>query len=206
MMAGVQLIETMGWHPSRGIDHLALHLERLEKSAGLLGFAYDEQTIRSALVVSGQAALRLRLTLDVDGQIDVTSAPLPSNPSNWTVALHSARLRSSDPWLGVKTTNRGLYDQARNSLPRGTHEWIFLNEREELCEGTITNLFIVNNDGERLTPPLSSGVLPGVLRQSLINDGWSEAVLTTADLYGAREIYLGNALRGLIPAQLAPFA
>jgi branched-subunit amino acid aminotransferase/4-amino-4-deoxychorismate lyase len=51
-----------------------------------------------------------------------------------------------------------------------------------------------------LTPPLSSGLLPGILRAELLESGAAEeAVLTQADLSG--EVYFGNSLRGLIPAQ-----
>ncbi|MEY2961375.1 MAG: hypothetical protein RLZ60_1205, partial [Pseudomonadota bacterium] len=121
-------------------------------------------------------------------------------------AIHSIRLTSDDPWLQVKTTNRALYNDARADLPNGVDEWLFLNERDEVCEGTITNIFVVLEDGRRVTPPLTSGLLPGVLRQSLIQNGWEKQVLTLSDLSKAREIHMGNALRGLIRVQLAPFA
>jgi para-aminobenzoate synthetase/4-amino-4-deoxychorismate lyase len=76
---------------------------------------------------------------------------------------------------------------------------IFLNERDELTEGSRTNIFIGRN-GKLVTPPLTSGVLDGVLRRELIDRGeCTEAVLSLDDLEG--EMFLGNSLRGLIPAQ-----
>ena len=53
-----------------------------------------------------------------------------------------------------------------------------------------------------LTPPLACGLLPGVLRARLLREGRArEAVLRPADL-AARRLFVGNSLRGLIPARL----
>jgi para-aminobenzoate synthetase/4-amino-4-deoxychorismate lyase len=70
-----------------------------------------------------------------------------------------------------------------------------------LAEGSITNLFI-ERDGTLLTPPLSSGLLPGTLRAELIATGRAiEQLLTLADLEAAEAIWLGNSVRGLLRAQ-----
>lgn len=90
-------------------------------------------------------------------------------------------------------------------MPSGVEERIFLNERGEVCEGTITNVF-VQNGNRLLTPPRSSGLLPGILRAELLDTGSPlqavEAVLTVSDLQSAEGLFCGNALRGLIPATL----
>ncbi|MEQ9261500.1 MAG: aminotransferase class IV, partial [Roseovarius sp.] len=84
------------------------------------------------------------------------------------------------------------------ALPEGCDELLFLNDRGELCEGTITNLFVDLGEG-LLTPPLASGALPGILREDLIaREQAREAVLRPADLAAAQAVWLGNALRGLI--------
>jgi 4-amino-4-deoxychorismate lyase len=74
---------------------------------------------------------------------------------------------------------------------------IFLNERGEVCEGTITTVFFDKGQGMR-TPPLTCGVLPGVLRAEM---AVGEEVLLAEDLPKVR-LWLGNALRGLNPARL----
>ncbi len=81
---------------------------------------------------------------------------------------------------------------------------LLLNERGEVCEGTITNVFIDAGDGgPLLTPPLSCGLLPGVLRAEMLEAGRAvEAILTLADLKTAKELFVGNSLRGLIRVQL----
>jgi para-aminobenzoate synthetase/4-amino-4-deoxychorismate lyase len=80
----------------------------------------------------------------------------------------------------------------------GHFDALFINERGELTEGARSNLF-VEIDGALLTPPLTSGVLPGVLRRSLLDSGQArEAVLYPADLHRAGAIWVGNSLRGMI--------
>ena len=112
-------------------------------------------------------------------------------------------MSSSDPWLLHKSSNRALYDAERAKLPNGIDELIYLNERSEVCEGTITNIFI-KIAGQWLTPPLSSGCLPGVLRRKKIEEGSCKVgIITFSDFHGAEKIMVGNALRGEINAVLS---
>ncbi len=77
---------------------------------------------------------------------------------------------------------------------------MFANERGELTEGTISNIFL-EIDGELVTPPVSSGLLNGTFRQDLVEQGKAgEQVLYPDDLKKARAIYLGNSVRGLLRA------
>lgn len=173
-------------------------------SAQALGFVFDPVRVAESIdALGGEGALRCRLTLGADGDVDVTTAELPSAGGRWTVRIASERLRSDDALLRHKTTRREVYDRWRATLPEGVQEWLFFNERAELCEGTITNVVLTMADGERLTPALSSGCLPGVFRQSLLEAGAvREAVLTVDDLRSAKDIVLTNALRGGILAVL----
>jgi 4-amino-4-deoxychorismate lyase len=123
-------------------------------------------------------------------------------PARWRVRIAEPRLRANDPWLAVKSTQRGLYDQMRATLPDGVDEWLFLNERDELAEGTITTVFVQMPDGRKLTPARACGVLPGVLRAQMLGQGWREAILSRADLSAAQAVYMGNALRGLIAVDM----
>ena len=198
---GTQLIETFAL-TSGGVVRLDLHLARMARSARALGFSFDEGKART--LVSAQNAptpLRARLTLAQNGALDLTTAMMPATATApWRIAIHPTRLQSDDPFLRHKSTQRALYDDARAALPDGLDEWIFLNERDEVCEGTITNIAVLIGDIWR-TPPLSSGCLPGTYRQHLLNQGkLHEAVLTTADLNAAKAIKMMNALRGAVPA------
>lgn len=202
---GCELIETFRWTPEAGAAQLPWHLARLAFSARRLGFRFSEAPVRSAVAaLQSPAPLRCRLTLARDGAFSLDTAPLAPTPAPWRVAVHGMRLSSMAPWLRFKTTERALYDAARAALPPGLDEWLFLNERDELCEGTITNLFLERLDGTWWTPPLRSGCLPGVLRAALLREGRVRvARLTLTDLRQAKALCLGNALRGLIPAEIS---
>ncbi|WP_347310380.1 aminotransferase class IV family protein [Defluviimonas sp. SAOS-178_SWC] len=200
--ADTRLIETFGWDGA-GSRRLDAHLARARASAGALGFRWNRAAIDDALAtIDGSAPLRVRLTIGRAGDAEVTTAPLAPNPPEWHLVVAADRLDPDAPLRRHKTTERALYDRTRAALPRGIDEALFLNTRGEAAEGTITNLFADLGDG-LLTPPLSSGCLPGILRAELIASGRArEAVLKAEDLARAR-LYMGNALRGLIPARFA---
>ena len=201
---GLKLIETLrredGEYP-----RLSGHLDRLRRSAAWLGFACDEALVRrrlAALPVHG--IWRVRLTLDKAGAIEVQAFPLDDASVTPRLALLAeTRIDSGDPLRRLKTTARKVYDDALNILAPGSpvFDVVFLNERGEVAEGARSNVF-VERDGCLLTPPLSSGALPGVLRGELLAAGRAhEAVLLPEDL--ASGFWLGNALRGLLPVRLA---
>jgi 4-amino-4-deoxychorismate lyase len=200
---GLTLIETLRWEPEAGFVRLEAHCARLARGAAALGVALDRRAVGRALGrVAGDVVQRVRLTVGLDGAVAAGFAPLGPAKSGWMLGFARERLRSDDPWLRFKTSRRPAYDAARGALAEGEDEALLLNERGEVCEGTITSLFADRGDG-LVTPPLSSGLLPGVLRGEMLARGaCREAVLTPADLADAR-LWVGNALRGLIPARLA---
>ncbi len=200
--ADTRLIETFG-RDDTGFRRLEAHLARARASAATLGFRWDRKAIDAALAtVIGNPPLRVRLTIGRSGDAEVTTAPLAPNPPEWRLILAPERLDADAPLLRHKTTERTLYERTRAALPDGIDEALFLNTRGEVAEGTITNIFADLGDG-LLTPPLASGCLPGILRAELLASGRArEATLKVEDLSDAR-LYMGNALRGLIPARLA---
>ena len=203
--AGTRLIETFGFRVGQGIARQDLHLARLEHSAQALGFACDIADVRDKLdAIDCDIDLRCRLTLDADGCVEIQAVQLPPAPTApWRFQIAPKTVSSDDPWLQHKTTQRATYDQARADLADTIDELIFVNERGELCEGTITNIAVATAKGDHLTPPLSSGCLPGVYRQSQLDAGhWREAILTPADLKSASRIILSNSLRGEITGAL----
>jgi para-aminobenzoate synthetase/4-amino-4-deoxychorismate lyase len=193
----LELIETLKWHG--GFVRLERHLARMAASAEAFGLAFDRLLARRALAdaVAGRAgALRLRLSLNEDGAFAAMAAPLAENPPHWTYTIAPARLDSADLLLRHKTSWRDLYD-----ANHAGDEIVFLNERGEVAEGARSNIF-VRRGGKLLTPPLSTGLLPGILRAELLESGeCKEAVLAERDLDG--EVFFGNSLRGLIRARPA---
>lgn len=209
--AGTSLIETFGYSPGHGVARFELHLARLTNSAAVLGFDLSVQMVRAQVAelvarLGGETPLRCRLTLAQDGEVALEVAPMPAAPTTpWVFRISPERVASDDLLMAHKTTQRALYDRWRGDLPDGVQEWLFVNERGEICEGTITNILVTTADGDRLTPALTSGCLPGVCRQSLLDSGAvKEAVLTLQDLAQARQIKVMNALRGALPARWDP--
>lgn len=200
--ADLILIETLRWEADSGYVRLQAHLARLGASAAVLGIAHDPAAVAEALGrVAGPDTQRVRLTMTLRGEVAATWTPLVATKGEWTVTFGEVRLHADDPWLGIKSSRRSQHDQARAALPAGIDEALLLNNRGEVCEGTITTIFADFGEG-LVTPPLSSGLLPGVLRAELVAAGAvREALLRPEDLFAAR-LYVGNSLRGLIPARL----
>lgn len=200
----IRLIETFLWTPENGVIRRGRHVARLARSAARLGFAWSDPTLLLD-GFSAECATRMRLTMDRHGRLDLTSAPYQPLPRDtvWSVRVSPEKLSSTDPWLSIKSTRRALYDKTRAALPKGIDEVLFLNESNELCEGTITNVFADFGQG-LVTPPLTTGLLPGVLREEMLDQGDVVEQTIPADrLVRARAIFVGNSLRGLVRARLA---
>jgi 4-amino-4-deoxychorismate lyase len=202
------LIETMRAEPGAGIVRGKLHHARFHNSTRKLGFV-DPKAAWNTLADAAAAVdapTRLRLEFWPDGRFDVQSAafqPLPDG-AVWRLAIaNTVRLASNGPLLRHKTSHRAIYDAARAEYSRkDADEVLLVNEKGEVCEGAITNLFVEADDGVLLTPPLSSGCLAGVLRTSLICARKARVQsLRPADLVG-RTLHVGNSLRGLIAGRL----
>jgi para-aminobenzoate synthetase/4-amino-4-deoxychorismate lyase len=205
----VCLIETMLWTREAGFYLLDRHLDRLEASAAYFGIAASRDTVTTLLTDWAASAIeeryRVRLTLHESEGLAITATPLPEPAADteFRFLIAPQRLDSKSPWLAHKTTNRIVLDAARQQAHarHGVDEVVFLNENNELTEGSITSLFVAR-DGVLLTPPLSAGLLPGTLRAELLAEGRArEARLTLADLETAEAIYLGNSVRGLMRAR-----
>lgn len=204
-----ELIETMRWEPAGGFIRFERHLARLYASARELGFDYHPERIGETLknaISNPTVALRARLVLSANGNVTASTQAYESLPAGkvWTLRFARTRLDSAEPLLRHKTTRRHAYMKARSEYQvHQADEVILINERREVCEGTITNIFVQTDDGDLLTPELACGLLPGVLRSELIETGKArEIVLAPDDLADAPALFVGNSLRGLVPARL----
>lgn len=196
------LIETMGYDPNDGIVALEAHLTRMREAADALGFAYNRHDARNELQAATFAHRRpalVRLLLARSGAMAIEVRPLEAAPTE-PVAVKLARL-DVDPGdfrLAYKTTDRAFYDAPREAAD--TFDVVFERADGTITEGSRTSVF-VERDGTLVTPPRSAGLMPGVLRQSLLDEGRAvEGRLTREDL--ADGFWIGNSARGLMRAVL----
>ncbi|HEX8306810.1 MAG TPA: aminodeoxychorismate synthase component I, partial [Allosphingosinicella sp.] len=197
------LIETMRFDPHEGLFELDRHLARMKRSASTFGFAFDRHHARNELQAATfflREPRKLRLLLSSSGSLAIESRAIPPAPGGLVeVALAELPVEREDFRLRHKTSDRRFYDSALAA--QGTFEVIFADPEGFLTEGSFTSLF-VERGGRLLTPPLERGLLPGVLREVLIEEGRAEeADLRAEDLEGG--FFVGNAVRGLMRARLA---
>ncbi len=218
-----QLLETILWRPDSGYWLLEEHLMRLAGAAEFFKFSCDLVKIRSRLGCEGAAlnrsCYRVRLVLAKDGEIALTSipcdapgltalltSPVQNDLSGCAIVDFSPRVaRTENPWLFHKTTMRGMYDEEyKLARQDGLFDYIFCNSAGEVTEGCITNV-IIFRDGEYSTPPVASGLLPGIMRGHLLADHSVpivEKVLTRQDVRAAEALFVCNSVRGLVQVKM----
>jgi para-aminobenzoate synthetase/4-amino-4-deoxychorismate lyase len=197
-----QLIETMLWDKEYCL--LSQHLDRLESSASYFNFIFDRKAIQSQLQelsssFTASERYKVRLLLDSSRCATLASSALGLEPCTVNVKLSSERTSSTDAFLRHKTTQREMYDrQYAEARANGFDEVIFTNEKGEVTEGAISNIFI-EQSGKLITPPLTCGVLPGIMRRYLLETRATaeEGVLTIEDLKAADAVFLCNSVRGI---------
>lgn len=204
---GADLIETMRFDPEDGVPLLEMHLERMKASAAELGFAFDRHAVRNqiqALCFDLEAAAKLRLLLSRSGATTLEAAPLSDGalPEPVLCAVLPLPVDIGDWRLRHKTSDRGFYDHARLAAQAaGASEAILIRDDGLVTEASRSNIFARRGD-RLITPPLALGLLPGVLRRTLIEEGRAvEGDVRLEDL--ADGFFLGNSVRGLMQAVLA---
>jgi para-aminobenzoate synthetase/4-amino-4-deoxychorismate lyase len=200
-----ELLETLIWDGEYRL--LNEHLERMKSSAVYFGFEFDEHKMRDALQDCasrmGSKPQRVRVTSTREGNVQIEHREISGNLFG-RVRISSAQVSSRDHFLYHKTTHRRVYDrELAAAVNAGYDDALFFNERAELTEGAIHNVFIVK-DGVWKTPPVECGLLPGTYRRQFLRehpDACAE-VLTLEDLLRAEQIYLCNSVRGMQSVEL----
>ncbi len=174
------------------------HLARLGRTASYFGYPFDlvraeEMLAETATSLPGRQ--RVRLLLYEDGGLTVESVPVAPDPADaeLRVAFAPQAVDSREPFLYHKTTHRPWY---ADLPPRpDCIDRLFVNERGEVTEGTIHNV-VARLGGELVTPPIESGLLPGVFREELLATGAiRERGIRREELAGAEELFLINSVR-----------
>lgn len=196
------------------IHNLEEHLSRLLSSSQKLGFNYQQEIISVALIeycnehCSQDKTYKLRLELSQNGQFKLEHSEINAPQKNLTVALCPVKLNTEHGLFRHKTTSsvtRGLYDSIFTKYkPPHIDELIFINHNNFVTEARYHNI-IIDYKGYLITPPATSGLLPGVYRDSLLKTGVVFQELITENMLNeADKIYLCNDVRGLVPCKLVP--
>jgi len=196
----------MRFEEGRGVIFVDLHLERLKKSCDYFSIPLDVPALSRRLKASQEFPRGrgiIRVLVDQQGNIILQKNVFEETPVPVTVAISPERIDPIDVFLYHKTTRRARYDEAhKKARAQGFFDAVFLNTREEVTEGAITNVFVLKK-GMLYTPPREAGLLPGVLREHLLRTGKAkEKTLTLRDVAEAEKFYVGNSVRGLLEAKL----
>jgi len=213
----IGLIETMRYEDGC-IFFLHEHLRRLEAGCRVLGLRLpSRRAVQGALGVLVRHSPLVRARLRVvwsrqDGamRLAVISYPLAAAPAaGFSVMVERRRKLSASRLTALKTTQRTFYEALyARARQRGFDEALFFNTRDELAEGTRTNVFLVR-EGRLVTPPLGCGCLAGVTRQQVIRCARRlkipvlEKKLTKKDLACCEELFVTNAVIGIMPVREA---
>jgi para-aminobenzoate synthetase/4-amino-4-deoxychorismate lyase len=204
-----RLIETILYEREGGLLLLTEHLKRLEKSALYFGFSFDGseivKKIDQAVKEIDRPRVKIRVLLGPDGEIEVRGTELspPGPGTTRKVKIYRKPIDREDIFRYHKTSVRDLFDNARKDHPE-VDDLIFMNGEGEVTETSIANI-VVEKDGRYVTPPVSSGLVPGTFREKLLRDGViEEKVLMPEDLAGADKVYLINSVRKWEPAEIVP--
>ena len=197
------LIETMRFDPHSGVIDLDRHLDRLKASAEDLEFQFDRHAARNELQAATfrrKEPAMVRLLLSPKGSMAIELKPVPAAERGPVdVVVRPLPVDPSDFRLRYKTTAKAFLKDVRREAK--AFEAVFTDPDGRLTVGSFTNLF-VEREGKLLTPPLERGLLPGLLRQRLIDEGKAEeADLSVDDL--KQGFLIGNMVRGLMKARLA---
>lgn len=201
------LLETLEWNPERGYPRLGRHFARLKRSCELLGWKADPWSwfddVRRATrewVDSGKR-MRVRLLLHPGGRLEVQHSELQPPPAVLRAKPALRPVRSDDPALRIKTTYRSMY-RSRLAEVGDADECLLWNERGEATEFCNGNL-VVRRGGRWVTPPVSCGLLPGVLREELLEEGrLVKEPVSLDEALRATEVFRVNSLTGWVRVRL----
>jgi para-aminobenzoate synthetase/4-amino-4-deoxychorismate lyase len=202
------VIESMLWTPNGSYFLLDHHLARLGESAEYFAIPIDLLALQDQLAdlraTLPPVAHKVRVSVTPRGRISITATPLSEIPLPpvMRVKLAAQPVDSRNVFLYHKTTRRDMYEAAR-AAQSDCDDVLLWNERGEITESTIANI-VVELNGQRYTPPVDCGLLPGTFRADLLERGLlHERVILKEEVFAAAHVWLINSVRGWLECQLA---
>ncbi len=197
-----ELFETMLIENNK-IKDWKLHLSRMKTAAEYFVFVPDLKeidSVKKAVLKNTEydKKYRFKLMLNKWGIVSYQLSEYKQHRGAVNIILSGKKISSKDSFRYFKTTNRNIFDTEHRKYKRKNYfDVIFLNEKGELTEGAISNIF-VKIKGNWYTPKIDCGILNGIERSKLLkeNSNIKEAVITLDDLFNAGNIVLTNSLKG----------
>ncbi|EMO87966.1 aminodeoxychorismate synthase, component I [Leptospira noguchii str. 2001034031] len=180
------------------------HLQRIKNSAKKFGFPFSEQEWISCLKkvstnCPSSGSYRVKISLNSFGKFTYEFQILENFQKKGTLVVCNVLIDSTSEFRKHKTNLREIYDrEGKRSREAGHLDILFLNEKKEITEGSISNIFVKIGDSY-FTPPVSSGLLPGIFRNRLLKrKGFYEKTFSLEDLFRSDSVFLCNSLRGIL--------
>ncbi len=205
------VFETMRYENGE-ILRLNSHLIRLKNACEKLGIPIDLENVKDQINKTKahwpHQTMRIKLSISPNADVLITHGDLSDLDGQQYYAWASEHLKQHTldfrihP-LQYKTTHRDFYDLAWQKAEKiGAFDLLFTNHLGYVTEGGRSNLFVQKNN-EWLTPPISAGCLPGIMREHLIKELNAKELLFKKDaVEQADQVILCNSLRGIIPVKL----
>ena len=185
--------------------------DKLEQEVATLCKNTDHSVLK-IIITSGIGSRGYRRPIKIQPSRLLAIYPWPQYPNN-AMYLHginvhtcSTRLGNNITLAGIKHLNRLEQILARNEcISTDTIEGIMLDNNDHVISGTMSNLFLIYDDKQLLTPNISSCGVAGVVRQSILeqcaNFGYigKSLQLSLEDVYAAKEVFFCNSILGILP-------
>jgi branched-chain amino acid aminotransferase len=220
-----EVLRTYGGEPFA----LEEHMERLERSAELLAIPLPLSRqelvgeMRRTMEAAANAESYLRLIITRGGGPIGLDPALAVDPTRVIIVTELRTLPEQIYQRGVKICLVAAGRSAEGQLPagaksgnyltnllalriakeRGAHEALLLDAHGRICEGSSSNVFVVQG-GTIRTPPLEVGILEGITRRKVLELAHQqgrtveEVHLAATDLQQAEEVFLTSTIREVL--------
>lgn len=201
-----QLIETLPFQKT--YRYLNLHLKRMKESALYCEYPFNRLIIIELLDrlkkrLNPDFLYKIRILLNRNGVFKVTHEKIKHLDAPFRITVSTNRINSCNWYQYFKTTNREFYNREwKKAQQKGYYDTIFLNEKNQVAEGAVTNVYAEKN-GIIYTPPIECGILDGTIRQVMLKKkNVKEKILRISDLKKADAVYISNSVIGFRKAKL----
>ena len=183
------------------------HLNRLKSSSLFLFGHFDELNIRNKLQTFSpkpKTNYKLKLIYYESKDSKIEWIEISKKQFHHKIKISEKIVHSNELFLYHKTSIRNLYDEEYKKNKDKFDDIIFSNEKGEITEGCISNIFIFF-EGIYFTPPIKSGILHGIYRSKLLKKYpkfFKEKIITKNILKESKKIFICNSVRGIIKVNL----